>query len=141
MGRMTLITGEERRRRWSNEARSRILAAIDEPGAVIADVARREDICNHPTWTAAGLFAGAPALDDGWVVLMYLNKVDQVLDSEVGERHHAVVGIPVDPDDPVFDVHLAGDVEQPVFAFAEILGDATDRRHVMNLVDVHGQAA
>ena len=42
---MTLITGEERRRRWSNEARSRILAAIDESGAVIADVARREDVC------------------------------------------------------------------------------------------------
>jgi transposase len=45
MGRMTLITGEERRRRWGNEARSRILAAIDEPGAVIAEVSRREDVC------------------------------------------------------------------------------------------------
>ena len=45
MGRMTLITGGERRRRWSEEDRSRILAAISEPGAVVADVARREDIC------------------------------------------------------------------------------------------------
>ena len=45
MGRMTLITGDERRRRWSNEDRARILAAIAEPGAVVADVARREDIC------------------------------------------------------------------------------------------------
>jgi transposase len=45
MGRMTLITGEERRRRWSGDERSRILAAIDEPGAVIAEVARREDVC------------------------------------------------------------------------------------------------
>ena len=42
---MTLITGEERRRRWSGEARSRILAAIAEPGAVIAEVARCEDVC------------------------------------------------------------------------------------------------
>ncbi|MGJ0531941.1 IS66-like element accessory protein TnpA [Methylocystis sp.] len=42
---MTLITGGERRRRWSEEDRSRILAAISEPGAVVADVARREDIC------------------------------------------------------------------------------------------------
>jgi transposase len=42
---MTLITGEERRRRWSGEARARILAAIDEPGAVIAEVSRREDVC------------------------------------------------------------------------------------------------
>jgi transposase len=42
---MTLITGEERRRRWSDEERARILAAIDEPGAVIAEVARRADVC------------------------------------------------------------------------------------------------
>ena len=45
MGRMTLITGGERRRRWSDEDRVRILAAIAEPGAVVADVARREDVC------------------------------------------------------------------------------------------------
>ncbi len=41
MGRMTLISGAERRRRWSDEDRARILAAISEPGAV----ARREDVC------------------------------------------------------------------------------------------------
>jgi transposase len=45
MGRMTLITGVERRRRWSLEERAQILAAIDEPGAVLADVARRADVC------------------------------------------------------------------------------------------------
>jgi transposase len=45
MGRMTLITGDERRRRWSDEERARILASIDEPGAVVAEVARRADVC------------------------------------------------------------------------------------------------
>ena len=45
MGRMTVISGAERRRRWSDEDRARILAAISEPGAVIAEVARREDVC------------------------------------------------------------------------------------------------
>ena len=45
MGQMTLITGGERRRRWSDEDKARILAAIGEPGAVVAEVARREDIC------------------------------------------------------------------------------------------------
>ena len=44
MGRMTVITGAERRRGWSDEERSRILAAINEPGAVVADVARRADV-------------------------------------------------------------------------------------------------
>src|SRR5258708_33601522 len=45
MGRMTLITGVERRRRWSLEERAQILAAIEEPGAVVAEVARRADGC------------------------------------------------------------------------------------------------
>ncbi len=31
---MTLITGDERRRRWSEEDRVRILAAIEEPAAL-----------------------------------------------------------------------------------------------------------
>jgi transposase len=42
---MTLITGTERRRRWSAEERAEILAAIEEPGAVVAEVARRLDVC------------------------------------------------------------------------------------------------
>ncbi len=42
---MTVITGVERRRRWSREDRARILAAIAEPGAVVAEIARREDVC------------------------------------------------------------------------------------------------
>jgi transposase len=45
MGRMTLISGGERRRRWSSEERAQILAAIEEPGAVVAEVARRADVC------------------------------------------------------------------------------------------------
>jgi len=40
-----LISGRERRRHWSVEDRARILAAISAPGAVVAEVARREDIC------------------------------------------------------------------------------------------------
>jgi transposase len=45
MGQVTLISGRERRRRWTSEERNRILSAISAPGAVVAEVARREDIC------------------------------------------------------------------------------------------------
>ena len=45
MGRMTLITGNEGRRRWSDDDRARILSQIEMPGAVVAEVARREDVC------------------------------------------------------------------------------------------------
>jgi hypothetical protein len=41
MTHMTLLTGPERRRRWSEDDRDRILAASFAPGAVVADVARQ----------------------------------------------------------------------------------------------------
>nr|WP_234890809.1 transposase [Agrobacterium vitis] len=40
------MSGTERRRRWSDEAKLRILAEADEPGARIGEVARRHDV--HP---------------------------------------------------------------------------------------------
>jgi transposase len=45
MHQMTILTGPERRRRWSAEDRFRILQAAFSPGAVVADVARQYDVC------------------------------------------------------------------------------------------------
>jgi transposase len=45
MGTMVVLAGPERRRRWSADQKRAILAAADEPGAVISEVARRADIC------------------------------------------------------------------------------------------------
>ena len=45
MPKMTLITGGERRRRWSRYKREQILAAVSAPGAVVAEVGRRWDVC------------------------------------------------------------------------------------------------
>ena len=42
---MTLIKGAERRRQWSFDERQQILAAVNAPGAVVAEVGRRWDIC------------------------------------------------------------------------------------------------
>ena len=44
MTRMELVSGVERRRRWSDDAKLRILAEADRAGARIAEVARRHDI-------------------------------------------------------------------------------------------------
>ncbi|MBZ9792601.1 transposase [Rhizobium sp. 3T7] len=41
---MARISGVERRRRWSKEAKLEILAETDQPGVRIGDVARRHDI-------------------------------------------------------------------------------------------------
>ncbi len=39
MARIEIMSGTERRRRWSDEAKLRILAEADEPGARIGEVA------------------------------------------------------------------------------------------------------
>jgi transposase len=44
MGQVHIITGAERRRRWSEEQKRTIVAAAFAPGAVVAEVARRADI-------------------------------------------------------------------------------------------------
>ena len=45
MARVELITGPERRRRWSAEQKRAIVAASLAPGAVVTEIARRADIC------------------------------------------------------------------------------------------------
>ena len=44
MSHVTLLTGPERRRRWSEEDQCRILAAAFAPGATVAAVARQYDV-------------------------------------------------------------------------------------------------
>ena len=45
MARIEVITGPERRRRWSAEQKRAIVAASLAPGAVVAEIARRAEIC------------------------------------------------------------------------------------------------
>ena len=44
MARFEVITGPERRRRWSEDQKRAIVAESFAPGAVVSDVARRADI-------------------------------------------------------------------------------------------------
>ena len=45
MARVEVITGRERRRRWSEEQKQAIVAKSMVPGAVVSEVARRADVC------------------------------------------------------------------------------------------------
>ena len=64
MTQMAIMTGEDRRRKWSHEERARILAAAFAPGAVVAKVARQFDVASSLIYTwrreAAGVAAGKP---------------------------------------------------------------------------------
>ena len=43
-GMVEIITGKERRRRWSIEEKLRIVSEVEEPGARIAEVAARHEV-------------------------------------------------------------------------------------------------
>jgi transposase len=45
MASMQIITGPERRRSWSEEQKRAIVAAAFAPGAIVANVARRAEVC------------------------------------------------------------------------------------------------
>jgi transposase len=45
MARVEVITGRERRRRWSAEQKRAIVAESPMPRAVVAEIARRAEIC------------------------------------------------------------------------------------------------
>jgi transposase len=45
MARMQIIAGPERRRSWSEEQKRAIVSAAFAPGAIVADIARRADVC------------------------------------------------------------------------------------------------
>jgi transposase len=46
MAQIQIMSGVERRRRWSDEEKRTIVAAAFAPGAVVAEVARRADVCS-----------------------------------------------------------------------------------------------
>src|SRR5208283_3636359 len=44
MDRVEVITSVERRRRWSAAEKARLVAAMDEPGAVVTEIARKAEV-------------------------------------------------------------------------------------------------
>jgi transposase len=51
MGQITVFSGPERRRRWSDEERLEILNEAFAPGACVAEVARRRDVSTALVYT------------------------------------------------------------------------------------------
>ena len=49
--RVEVLTGPGRRRKWSDDEKARIVAETLEPGAVVAEVARRRQICPQQIFT------------------------------------------------------------------------------------------
>ena len=82
-----------------------------------------------------------PAFEPSRILFVYADKLDQVFDSEVGECLDAIFFDAINADDAVLNLHLTGDVSQPVFVCVEVPGDTGDGFDAMNLVDVHSHTA
>ena len=60
--RIEVLTGPGRRRRWSEEAKARIVGEATEPGAVVSEVARRWQVSPQQVFTWRREMRSAPAL-------------------------------------------------------------------------------
>ena len=49
--RLEVLTGPGRRRKWSDDDKAKVVAETLEPGAVVAEVARRWQICRQQVFT------------------------------------------------------------------------------------------
>ena len=63
-----------------------------------------------PGWS----FLPVLTLEQGGIVFVHFDQLDEVLDAEVGERHDALIARAVDPDQAILLIHFGGDVPQPV---------------------------
>ena len=58
MNRIEVITSVERRRRWSAEEKARLVAAMDEPDAVVTEIARSRGRRREPAVSLAAAIGG-----------------------------------------------------------------------------------
>ncbi len=76
-GRMEIITGVERRRRWRVAEKLRILAELEEPGVKFTDVARRHDLSRGLLWQWRDAHRCGKLVEDAPVFLPVRVAMDQ----------------------------------------------------------------
>ena len=102
MGQLTVFSGPERRRRWSEEERLRILSEAFAPGACVADVCRRHDISSALiyTWRRKLLDAGVAqetSAPEALPTPMFLEAVmddDPAAAASYGEHPAMIIDLP-----------------------------------------------
>jgi len=101
MGQVTVFSGPERRRRWSEEERLQILSEAFAPGACVAEVCRRHDISSALiyTWRRKLLDAGAAQEAEAPEVLPAPVFAEALIDGEAvsdsaAERPALIIDLP-----------------------------------------------
>ena len=110
---LEIISGVERRRRWSVADKLRIVAEADEPGAKVAEVARRHEISRSILWAwrkqaRAGVLATPDPLDFLPVVLDAASAVDApIAAASAPSAPPLQVDAPPQPDQRLITITLA----------------------------------
>jgi transposase len=68
--RVEVLTGPGPRRKWSDDEKARIVAETLEPGAVVAEVARRRQVCPQQIFTWRREMRGASSAPSGFVPIL-----------------------------------------------------------------------
>jgi transposase len=105
--RIEVLTGPERRRRWSGEDKARIVRESLEPGARVADVARRWQVCPQQ------VFAWRRAARDA-IVEKPTGSLAPAFVPIVAEDASTAIATRAVPAVPVIEVKLAGAVVRVV---------------------------
>jgi transposase len=98
VGQVTVFSGPERRRRWTDEERLQIVAEAFAPGARVADVCRRHDVSSGLlyTWRRKLLDAGVAQEASAHEALPAPVFAEAVLDEDLapaatGAEHPAMI--------------------------------------------------
>jgi len=108
VGQITVFSGPERRRRWSDDERSQILVEAFSPGTRVAEVARRHDISTGLIYTWRRKFYAAhaePALPDTPLPSPLLSFAEALVAEDKGSA-------------PAIVIDLAGGRRLSIFASA-----------------------
>ena len=106
---LEMISGVERRRRWSDADKLRIVAEADEAGATVAEVARRHEISRSILWAwrkqaRAGVLATPDPLDFLPVVVDAVSAMDTAASEPSAASLQA--DAPPPPDDRAITITL-----------------------------------
>lgn len=107
MGEVHVLSGPERRRRWSLEQKQAVVAAAFSPGAIVRDVARQADVCASQIYRwrrecrgerpgfAEMVVVGAGAVDQRSdvpaVEIMFADKVRARIPASIGPELAAAI--------------------------------------------------
>lgn len=87
--RQEILTGVERRRRWSLDQKQEILAAVGVNGATVADVARRYDITRQHIYQWRRELRRKGLLSDGRPQFLAVEMTPEALGDPVAEANGA----------------------------------------------------